>query len=132
LTRDEKRPNGLPLGPWYKGLNLLWEAIVVDSFSLCHYKNSNNYTGTTATDPDIAKWQKYDDLLNNYYFHPVAMEITGVYGQSFSPILSGLAKKLVDMSGDPKEQQWLHQHLYLPVARGNRGNVASILPSMQV
>jgi len=33
--------------------------------------------------------------------------------------LSGLAKKLVDVSGDPREYQWLHQHLSLAVVRGN-------------
>jgi len=40
---------------------------------------------------------------------PVAIETTGVYGKSTVPCLSGLAKKLVDVSVDPKERQWLHQ-----------------------
>jgi len=43
------------------------------------------------------------DLQTNYYFQPVAIETTGVYSKSTAPFLSGLSKKLVDVSGDPRE-----------------------------
>jgi len=43
--------------------------------------------------------------------------------------LSGLAKRLVDVSGDPRERQRLHQRLSLAVVRGN---AASILACVQV
>ena len=43
--------------------------------------------------------------------------------------LSCLAKKLVGISGDPREGQWLHQRLSLAVVRGN---TASILACVQV
>jgi len=39
------------------------------------------------------------------------------------------SQKLVDMSGDPRERQWLHQGLSLAVVRGN---AASILACVQV
>ena len=45
------------------------------------------------------------------------------------PVLSCLAKKLVDISGDPRERQWLHQRLSLAVVRGN---TASILACVQI
>jgi len=57
------------------------------------------------------------------------METTGLHGKSTAPFLSGLTKKLVDVSGDPRERQWLHQHLSLAVAKGN---AASILACVQV
>jgi len=38
-----------------------------------------------------------NDLLDNYYFQPVAIETTGVYGKSTAPFFSCLAKKLVDI-----------------------------------
>ena len=44
------------------------------------------------------------------------------------PVLSCLAKKLIDISGDPREQQWLHQRLSLAVVRGN---TTSILACVQ-
>jgi len=33
----------------------------------------------------------------------MAIETTGVYGKSTAPFLSGLTKKLVDASGDPRD-----------------------------
>ena len=52
-----------------------------------------------------------------------------MYGKSTAPFLSCLAKKLVDMPGDPRERQWLHQHLSPAMVRGN---AASILACVQV
>ena len=57
-------------------------------------------------------------LLDNYYFQPIATITTSVHGKSTAPFLSCLAKKLVNMSDDPRERQWLHQHLSLAVVRG--------------
>jgi len=106
---------------------LVWDVTIVDTFASCHYKDSARQTGIIAT--EAAKCQKYDDLLNNYYFQPVATETTTVYEESTAPFLSSLTKKLADMSGDPKECQWFYQHLSLVVVRGN---AASILASVQV
>jgi len=47
------------------------------------------------------KWRKCNDVLTNYSFKPVAIETPCVYGKSTAPFLSGLARKLVDMYGDP-------------------------------
>jgi len=41
--------------------------------------------------------------INKGGFQPVTIKTTGVYGKSTAPCLSGLAKKLVDISGGPKE-----------------------------
>jgi len=47
------------------------------------------------------------------------MKTTGVYGKFTAPFLSCLAKKLVDMSGDFRERQYLDQCLSLAVVRDN-------------
>ena len=101
----------------------------MDTFAESHYIVSAAIPGTVATHAETDKCQKYNDLLDNYYFQPVAIETTGVYGKSIAPFLSCLAKKLVDISGDPRERQWLHQCLSLAVVIGN---TASILACMQV
>jgi len=64
-----------------------------------------------------------NDLLDNYYFQPVAFKTTGVHGKPTAPLLSIIAKKLVDISGDPREGQWLHQRLSLVVVRGNTASI---------
>jgi len=52
------------------------------------------------------------------FIQAVAIETSGMNSKSTTPFLSGVAKKLVNMSGDPSECQWLHQHLPLDVVRG--------------
>jgi len=42
---------------------------------------------------------------------PAAIETAGANSQSTTQYLSSLTKKLVDMSGDTRERQWLHQHI---------------------
>jgi len=101
----------------------------VDTFAESHYIVSATIPGSVATDAETDKCRKYNDLLDNYYFQPVAIETTGVYGKSTTPCLSCLTKKLVDISGDPTEGQWLHQRLSLAVVRGS---TASILACVQV
>jgi len=129
LTNDGRRPDGLTLGPWYRGLSLVWDTTVVDTFAQGHYKGSSRQAGFAATKAETAKCQKYHDLQSNYHLQPVATGTTGVYGKSTAPFLSGLAKKLVDASGDPRECQWLHQRLSLAVIREN---AASILTCVRV
>jgi len=96
---------------------------------LLHTIVSATIPGSVATDAETDKCRKYNDLLDNHYFQPVAIETTGVYGKSTAPFLSCLAKKLVDISADSRERQWLHQCLSLAVIRGN---TTSILTCVQV
>ena len=89
------------LNPSYKGRSLVWDATVVDTFAKSHYIVSATIPGSVPTDAKTDNSQKYNDLLDNYYFQSVVIETTGVYGKSTAPFLSCLAKKLVDISGDP-------------------------------
>ena len=120
----------MTLGPWYRGWSLVWDATVVDTVAQGHYKDSARQAGFVATKAEAAKCQKYHDLQSNYHFQPVAIETTGVYGKSTAPFTSGLTKKLVNVSGDPREHQWLHQRLSLAVAKGNAASI--LLACVQV
>jgi len=111
LTNDRRRPDGLTLNPWYKGRSLTLDTTVVNTFAPSHYIVSSAKPGSVATDAETGKCQKYNDLLGNYYFQPAAIKTTGVYSKSTVPFFSCLASKLVDVTGDPRERQWLHQRL---------------------
>ena len=38
LTNNGRRPDGLTLGPWYRGRSLVWDTTAVDTFAQGHYK----------------------------------------------------------------------------------------------
>jgi len=139
LTKS-RRPDGLTLTPRKEagalyGTRQLWTPLQKSLHSQCRY---TRHSGSVATDAETDKCEKYNDLLDNYYFQPVAIETTVVYGKSTAPFLTCLAKKLVDISGDPRERQcstswrWgtpvVHQRLSPAVVRGN---TASILACVQ-
>ena len=50
--------------------------------------------------------------------------------QVHCPFLSGLSKKLVDVSGDPREHQWLHQRLSVAVAKENAASIGLSFASL--
>jgi len=52
----------------------------VDIFAESHYIVSAVILGSVSTDAETDKC-----LLVNYYFQPVAIETTGVYGKSTAP-----------------------------------------------
>ena len=114
----------MTLGPWYGGLSLVWDATAEDTLARDHYKDTARQAGFMATKAEDAKCQKYHDIQSNYHFQPLAIEITGVYSKSTAPVLSGLAKKLVDVSGYPRVRQWLHQCLSLAVVRRNAASIS--------
>ena len=121
----------MTLGPWYRGLSLVWDATVVDLWTLL-------LGVTTKTLQDSQAFQLQRLRLQNAKnamafkaittFNQLQLRHWCVW-QDAHPFLSGLAKTRVDMSGDPKERQWLHQRLSLAVVRGN---AASILACVQV
>jgi len=119
----------LTLNPWYRGRSLVCDTTVVDTIAESHYIISAAIPGSVAPDAKTDKCRKYNDLLGNYYFQPVAIKTTGAYGKSTAPFLSCLAKKLVNILGNPRERQWFHQRLSLAMVRGN---IASILACVNV
>jgi len=50
-------------------------------FCLGPLQDTAKQAGCATTKAEAAKWQKYHDLQSNYYFQPVAVETTGVYGK---------------------------------------------------
>jgi len=129
LTNDGRRPDGVTLCPWSRRRSLVWDTTVVDTFAQGHYNDSARQAGFAATEAEVAKCKTYHDFQSNYDFQSMAIETTGVHGKSTAAFLSGLSKKHVDVSGDPRERQWLHQRLSLSVAGGN---AASILACVQL
>jgi len=73
------------VNPLYKGRSLVCDATVVDTFGPSHYEINVTKSGSVATDAETDKSRKYNDLLDNYYFQPVAIETTGVHGKSTAP-----------------------------------------------
>ena len=81
--------------------------------------------GSAAGEAEISKCLKYERPGNAYIFEHVAIETTGVYGPSTNVILKLIGRRLVELTGEPRESVWLKQRLALAVLRGNASSILS-------
>ena len=80
---DGKRPDGVTKIPWEMGKHLVWDVTVVDALASSRLnQGSLCNTGTTATEAEARKIEKYRELIDNgYFFQQVALEVQGSLGE---------------------------------------------------
>ena len=65
---DGKRPDGVTMIPWEMGKQLVWGVTVVDALALSRLNQGSLCNpGTTVTDAEARKFQKYRELIDNGY-----------------------------------------------------------------
>ena len=93
---DDKRPDGVTLIPWEMGKQLVWDVTVVDALAPSRPNQGFSCNpGTTATEAEERKIEKYRELIDNgYIFQPVALEVQGSLGKSSEIFITSLCKIL--------------------------------------
>ena len=65
---DGKRPDGVTMIPWGKGNQLVWDVTVVDVLAASRLNQGSSCNpGTTATEAEASKIEKYRKLIDNVY-----------------------------------------------------------------
>lgn len=125
---DGKRPDGITMFPFIGGRCLCWDATCVDTYADTHLYSSAVLAGSAARAAEEKKRRKYAALGVRYRFEPVALETTGVYGDTTGALLSEIGSRLTEATGDRRETLWLEQRVGLAV---QRGNACSILAAVR-
>ena len=93
---DGKRPDGVTMILWEMGKQLVWDVTVVDAVAPSRLnQGSLSNPGTTVTEAEARKIEKYRELIDNgYIFQPVALEVQGSLGESSEIFITRLCKML--------------------------------------
>ena len=120
---DGKRPDGISLYPFSQGKCLVWDATCVNSFASSHVIEASVQAGGAAKEAEQDKRRKYSKLTERFYFAPVAFETNGACGPSTRLLLKEVAAKIMSVTGDPREMDWLLQRSSIAVVRGNAASI---------
>lgn len=116
---DGKRPDGITVFPFSNGKGLCWDATCIDTYAESVVVNSAMSAGFAARGAEERKRRKYATLGTRFRFEPVAVETTGVYGESTGVLISEIGRRISEATGEHRETLWLQQRLGLAVQRGN-------------
>ena len=124
---DGRRPDGIRTFPWKHGQCLG----LGRNSRRCFFQvpNYHQLQGSSAKSAEILKSLKYQGLVGNFHFQPVAFETTGCCRPSTSSFVEKLGRKVIEASGDPLEAVWLRQKISLAIARGNATSILSCFRS---
>ena len=81
--------------------------------------------GTAANSAEERQRRKYAALAEAHQFEPIAVETVGVYAESTGAILRAIGRRLVEVTGEPREVNWFCQNLAIAIQRGNAFSILS-------
>ena len=118
---DGKRPDGVTMILWEMGKQLVWDVTVVDALARRRLnQGSLCKQGTTTTEAEASKIEKYRELLDNVYiFQPVALEVQGSLGESSEIFITRLCKMLCRSHDDQRVGSFLKQWISMALQIGN-------------
>ena len=126
---DGKRPDGVSIVPWKCGQLMVWDATCPDTLAPSYSTIAAHQVGAVAQQAENRKTQKYKHLESCYFFTPVAIETSGVFGPKTLEFLKELGHQLRQVSREAYSFAYLTQRLSVAV---QRGNAASVLGTMKM
>ena len=126
---DGRRPDGLTLVPFDRGMPLVWDVTVTDSLAASYVAHSAFERGYAANLAETNKFAKYACLRSDYFFSPIALETLGGMGKRTSVLVKGICSRLHQATGSRLAGVHFRQLMSLSVQRGNAASVLGTMAS---
>ena len=127
-TREDFRPDGVTTGSWSRGKRLIWDASVKDVFATS-YRTVAKTPGAVAARGEAEKRTKYQKLLSELDFVPVALESSGVWSAAGKDWVREIGRRIAFRTGNKEARAFLMRRISIEVQRGNARIVDTNLPT---
>ena len=107
--------------PWEMGKQLVWDITVVGALAHSRLNQGSLCNpGTTATEAEARKIEKYRELIDNgYIFQLVALEVQDSLGKSSEIFITRLCKMLCRSHDDQRVGNFSKQRISMALQIGN-------------
>ena len=131
LRTDGKRPDGMTLIPWKNGRSLLFDYTCADTYAKSYITKSSESAGAVAKMAEERKLIKYAELIPNYFFVPVAMETTGVWGKDGLRFIKEVGRRISMETSEPRATSYLLQRMSISLQKYNAACILGTHPKAQ-
>jgi len=126
VVLNNKRPDGATQIPWKRGRCLAWDATCPNTYAQSYVLANSKKPGSAATEAELMKLHKYQDISTSVDFIPVAIESSGFWDQHVMEIVSEIGCWLTEVSHEPRSHrscvsglQWLFNAAMPPALLGH-------------
>lgn len=129
---DGKKPDGVTLTPWSKGIPLVWDATCVDTFADSYLSKTSVEARKLANFAAARKPKHYSNLTsNNYFLLAFSVETMGPWCDESIDFINKIGSKLQDLSGDKRSKYFLIQKISMAIQRYNAACIMGTIPSIK-
>ena len=121
---DDNRPDGITLFLYARGKSLVWDSTCADTFSPSNMICSAIQARAAANEVESRKRSKYASFADRFDLQPIAVETSGVFGESTLVFLRSFGSCIASTKGDVQERTWLIWRISLAIVRGNDISIA--------
>ena len=101
---DGNRPDGITLFPCERGKSLVLDATCTDMLCPSNVIRSAIQARAAANEAESRKRSKYAPLTDGSDFQPIAVETSGMFGESTLVFLRNLGSYIASAKGDVRER----------------------------
>lgn len=120
LTRtDGKRPDGVTVMPFERGLPMAWDVTVVHTCAPSYLRIAVYEAGSVAAAAEAKKESKYAPIKDRTTFRAIGIETLGAFGPSTIGFLNEVASMIRERTGESNSRLLLYRRVAAAVQRGN-------------
>ena len=116
---DGKRPDGVTVLPFERGLPLAWDATIRHTSAPTYTHLTSINAGSAAALAETAKEKKYAPLADRVRFFPVGLETLGAFGPSALQLVDAVASRIRARTGEQGARTRLCRRLAAAIQMGN-------------